>query len=47
MKKINFGLDRKSPKFKKYTNFKSHLIHSITHMTAKIKCNAAMILTKL
>ena len=45
--KISFGLSRKNPKFEKYTEFKPHFIHSIAHVTAKMKCDAVMILAKL
>ena len=45
--KISFGLSRKSPKFEKYTDFKSYLIYSIVHVTAKMRCGAVMVLTKL
>ena len=44
--KISFGLSRKNPKFEKYTDFKPHLIRSIAHVTAKMKCDAVMVLAK-
>ena len=47
--KISFGLDRKSPKFEKYTNFKSfkpHLIHRTVYVIAKMRCGAVMVLAK-
>ena len=45
--KSSFGLNRKSPKFEKYTDFKLHLTHIIVHVTAKIRCGAAIVLAKL
>ena len=45
--KISFGLSKKSPKFEKYTDFKPYLIHSIAHVTAKMRCGAVMVLVKL
>ena len=45
--KISFGLSRKSPKFEIYTDFKLHLIHSIAHVIAKMRCGAVMVLSKL
>ena len=47
MGKISFELNRKNPKFEKYTNFKPHIIHSIVHVTAKMRYNAVMVLAKL
>jgi len=45
--KISFGLNRKSPKFEKYTDFKSHILHSIAYMTVKMRCSAVIVLVKL
>ena len=48
-RKISFELDRKSPKFEKYTNFnlfKPHLIHSTAHVIAKMRYSAVMVLAK-
>jgi len=45
--KISFGLARKNPKFEKYTGFKPHFIHRITHVIAKMRCGAIMVLVKL
>ena len=43
-------MGRKSPKFEKYTNFKPfklYLICHTTHVTAKMRCDAVMVLVKL
>ena len=46
-RKVSFGLSRKSQKFEKYIDFKLHLIYSIAHVTAKMRCGVVMVLAKL
>ena len=46
-KKINFSLGRKSPKVKKYIGFERHLIYHTANVTARMRCDAVMIFTKL
>ena len=48
--KISFALGRKSPKFEKYTNFKSfkpNLIYCTAYVTTKIRYDVVMVLPKL